>query len=248
MTNARQNFAALHVKGDPLILFNIWDAGSAGVVARAGAKALATGSWSVAAANGYDDGQAVPLDSVLANLRRILAVTDLPVTLDFEGGYAQEPESLAQNVARVAELGAVGINFEDQIVGGSGLYAVEEQSARIAAIRVQTGADFFINARTDLFLQAPPEAHDDTLVDQAIARAQAYADAGASGFFIPGLADDRLIARIVDAVALPVNIMAMPGVHDRARMAEIGVARISHGPGPYSIAMTALAEAAAANL
>src|SRR5690349_1537045 len=111
-------FAKLHVKGDPLVLFNAWDAGTAKAVSEAGAKAIATGSWAVAAANGYTDGEIIPLEEVLANLRRIVRSVDLPISLDFESGYSRSPDELSANTARVIEAGAIGINFEDQIIGG----------------------------------------------------------------------------------------------------------------------------------
>lgn len=241
-------FAALHVKGNPLVLFNIWDAGSAQAVAEAGAKAIATGSWSVAAAAGFGDGEALPLTDALANIQRIVQAVDLPVTLDFEGGYAAEPGEVADNVAKARAVGAIGINFEDQVVGGNGLYTRDEQAKRIAAIRRKVGDDFFINARTDLFLQAAPEAHDEALLDEAIERGHAYAGEGASGFFAPGLRDERLIEKLCTAVKLPVNIMAFPGVPDADRLGTLGVARISHGPGPYRLMMQKLTEAARAVL
>lgn len=240
-------FAALHVKGTPLILFNIWDAGSAKAVVEAGAKALATGSWSVAAAQGFDDAEAIPMIDAVANLKRITATVELPVTFDFEGGYAVEPADVADNVAWVTAGGGIGINFEDQVVGGEGLHTIADQSARIAAIRTRTGDDFFINARTDIFLKASPETHDAAMVDTAVARGKAYADAGASGFFAPGLMDEALIERLCSAVAIPINIMAFPGVPDAKRLGELGVARVSHGPGPYRLAMKALGDAARAS-
>lgn len=239
-----RKFKALHVKGDPLVLFNVWDAGSAKAVAEAGAPALGTGSWSVAAAFGFDDGEGLPMTEATANLKRIASAVDLPVTLDFEGGYAVEPADVADNVAWVLAAGGIGINFEDQQVGGEGLYAIAAQSARIAAIRARTGEDFFINARTDIFLKAAPETHDAAMVDGAVERARAYVDAGASGFFAPGLMDETLIARLCEAVAVPINIMAFPGVPDARRLGELGVARVSHGPGPYRLAMKALGDAA----
>lgn len=238
-----KNFAVLHVPGDPLILFNVWDAGSAKAVAGAGAKALATGSWSVADAHGVSDAEGLALDLALANLRRIVAAVDLPVSLDFEGGYAAAPQELAENFSAVVEAGAIGCNFEDQVVGGEGLHSIGDQSARIGAMR-RVSADAFINARTDLFLKAGPEAHDAAMVDTAIERAKAYADAGASGFFAPGLMDSSLIATLCEASPLPVNIMMFPGVPAPAALAKCGVARISHGPGPYRVAMSALADAA----
>jgi len=237
-------FAALHVPGAPLVLVNVWDAGSAKAVAAAGAKAIATGSASVAAANGYSDAEALPLDLALGNAARIVGAVDLPVSIDFEGGYAVAPDALASNVALLAATGAIGCNFEDQVIGGSGMHAPEVQAARIAAIRAATGPAFFINARTDIFLQATPETHDSAKVDAAIARAHAYAAAGASGFFVPGLADLDLLARVCRESPLPVNFMAFPGAPDAAAVAAAGVARISHGPFPYRAAMQAVEDAA----
>jgi 2-methylisocitrate lyase-like PEP mutase family enzyme len=229
-------FAQLHVAGDPLILFNIWDAGSAQAVAGIGAKAIATGSWSVAAANGYTDGEEVPLDFVLSNLRRIVASVNLPVTLDMESGYARQPAEITENVARVIEAGAIGINFEDQIVGGEGLYEIEEQTTRVAAVRRAAEAasvPFFINARTDVFLKAPPETHSAAHLQDAIVRAQAYAQAGASGFFAPGLRNPEFIEKLCRQSPLPVNIMYVPDAPPTQELARLGVARLSYGPFPY---------------
>jgi 2-methylisocitrate lyase-like PEP mutase family enzyme len=233
-------FAALHVPGDPLILYNVWDAGSAAIVAEAGAKAIATGSWSVAAAHGAPDGEKLPLDLVVANCERIAGAVELPVTIDLEGGY----DDPAASAARVRRAGAVGCNLEDRIVGGDGLYPAERQAARLAAVRDAAGPGFFINARIDLFLQARPEAHDEALVDRALERGRLYAGAGASGLFLPGLADERLIARACAAAPLPINIIASGGTPPLRRLAELGVARISHAAAPWRAAMKALADAA----
>ena len=237
-------FAALHVPGDPVILYNAWDAGSAKVIAEAGAKAIATGSSSVAAAQGFHDAEALPLELALANAARVAAAVALPVTIDFEGAYAVAPEGVAANVAKLAATGAIGCNFEDQVIGGEGLHSVSFQAERIRAARAAVGADFFINARTDIFLKAKQDAHDDAKVDAALKRASAYAEAGASGFFAPGLADLRLLKRLCDASPLPVNFMAWPGTPSAADIAATGVARISHGPYPHKLAMKALGEAA----
>lgn len=247
MTQAQQarDFAGLHLPGNPLVLYNIWDAGGAKAIADAGARAIATGSWSVAAAQGYSDGEAVPLDLVLRIVSRIAATVELPVTVDFEGGYAEAPEGVSANVARVIEAGAIGINFEDQIVGGTGLYSAEAQCDRIGAARgAAQAADIplFINARTDVFLKQADRNKHRGLMAEAKDRAAAYADAGASGFFVPGLADPDLIGAICEATALPVNIMMKEGVPPRNELASLGVARISHGPGPYFQAMASLAE------
>jgi 2-methylisocitrate lyase-like PEP mutase family enzyme len=126
----------------------------------------------------------------------------------------------------------IGCNFEDQVVGGDGLYAIGEQVARIQALRAGVGDSFFINARTDLFLKAKPEDHGN-FIDQAIERGTAYADAGVNGYFIPGLADLALVERITAAVRVPVNAMHLPGGPTRAQWAGAGIARVSHGPFPY---------------
>ena len=175
MASRFDTFAALHVPGNPIVLYNIWDVGSALAVVGAGAKALATGSHPVADANGWPDGQNVPLDFVFANARRIVAAVDLPLTVDFEAAYSTDPSEGAANVSALKETGAVGCNFEDQVIGGEGVHPLGLQSKRIAAIRGAVGTDFFINARTDLFLKA--QSYDDTLVDDVIERGKAFAEA-----------------------------------------------------------------------
>src|SRR5215813_5531891 len=127
-------FKSLHVKGSPVILFNIWDAGSARTLAQAGAKAIATGSWSVAAAHGFDDGEKIPLALVLTNIKRIVESVVLPVTLDFETGYATDLPGLKDNIRNLIAAGAIGINFEDRIIGADGLHPIADQSARVKAI------------------------------------------------------------------------------------------------------------------
>jgi len=168
MATQFETFAALHVPGDPVVLYNIWDVGSALAVVAAGAKALATGSHPVADANGWPDGQQVPIDFALANAKRIVDAVDLPVTVDFEGAYSNDPELGGANVARLAATGAVGCNFEDQVIGGEGLHPLQLQVERIAGIRKAVGDQFFINARTDLFLKT--QTYDDALVDQVVER------------------------------------------------------------------------------
>jgi 2-methylisocitrate lyase-like PEP mutase family enzyme len=242
MASKYETFAALHVPGDPIILYNIWDVGSALAVVAAGAKALATGSHPVADAQGWPDGQQVPIDFALANAKRIVEAVNLPVTIDFEGGYSAEPEQGAENVARLKATGAVGCNFEDQVIGGEGVHPLELQAERIAAIRRATGEDFFINARTDLFLKT--QTYDDALVDQVIERGKAFAAAGASGFFVPRLSEPGQIERVVRDVPLPLNLIAFPGAPDKKVWAEAGVARISHGPFPHRALMAKLAEMA----
>jgi 2-methylisocitrate lyase-like PEP mutase family enzyme len=241
-----ERFAALHRPGDPIVLFNAWDPGSAKTIAEAGAEAIATGSASVAAAHGFPDAEALPLEIALANAALIARSVELPVTIDFEGAYGTESETVAANMNRLARTGAVGCNFEDQVIGGQGLYPLEAQAARIRAARSAVGPDFFINARTDIFLKTKAATHEITAIDEAIRRARAYAEAGASGFFVPGLVDLHQLAQICAASPLPVNFMAFPGAPAAEAVAQAGVARISHGPYPYLLVMKALKEAAEA--
>ncbi len=240
-------FHQLHVKGHPVVLYNVWDAGTAQAVARAGARAIATGSWSVAAAHGFEDGERIPLEAALANLREIVAAVQLPVSLDLEAGYGTSPDAVATSVTGAIGAGAIGFNLEDRVIGGDALYPVAEQEARVRAARAaadRAGIPAYINARTDLFLKADPARHDDALVTAAIERARAYARAGASGFFAAGLVDESLIARVCKECPLPVNILVRPTAPSGRRLAALGVARISYGPGPYRVAMQSVEEAA----
>jgi 2-methylisocitrate lyase-like PEP mutase family enzyme len=239
-------FKSLHIKGTPVILFNVWDAGSARTIEQVGAKAIATGSWSVAAAQGFDDGEKIPIELVLANLERIARSVAVPVTLDFEGGYATNVAALKENIRNVIAAGGIGINFEDRIVGGDGLHSIADQSARIEAIRdaaETAGVPLFINARTDVFLQTYPAQHNETQLQQALERGEAYAKAGASGLFAPGLRDQDLIRKLCDNSPLPVNILVLPDTPPTNTMAALGVARISYGASPYRLMTAALKEA-----
>ena len=241
------SFRKLHKQGDPIILFNIWDAGSATAVCKAGAKALATGSAPVAMAQGFADGEQMPLELALANIERIIASVDIPVTMDLEGGYGKDSTIIENTVREAVATGIVGFNFEDQIVGGEGLYDIRTQTKRIAAARKtadSVSVSPFINARTDIFLKAKSNAHNEAMLIDAIERAHAYEQAGADGFFAPGLADEKLIARLCKDVNLPINIIALPNVPAKSVLVELGVSRISYGPVPYREMMKSLAERA----
>lgn len=234
MTRKTEDLAALHQPGNPLILYNIWDAGSAVAVAKAGAKAIATGSWGVAGAHGLGDGEKLPIETALATLEEIVAVTDLPVSIDMEAGYGADPQAVGASVQRAVDAGAVGINLEDKDPVTRTLFSVADASARIAAAAA-TGV--FVNARADLFILTPRAEHDAALVDQIVERAKAYADAGARSLFAPFLLDAPLIERLCKLSPLPVNILTGPACPDHKSLASLGVARISHGHGPWAAAM-----------
>ena len=240
-TEKAARFAELHVKGAPLVLYNAWDAGSARAIQEAGALAVATSSWAMAKAQGYNDGEDIPIGLVEQIVARIAATVDVPLSVDFEGGYSEDDGEMAENVTRLLDLGVVGINFEDRIVKGSGLYDIDRQARRIAALRGaadRKGIALFINARTDLFFGQGGEPTPS--VDEARHRAEAYAGAGASGFFVPGVRDEALIGRLCEAVALPVNVLATSDLPPIQRLSELGIARVSHGHLPYVDALKAL--------
>jgi len=227
-------FRALHVPGKPLVLYNIWDAGSARVVAEAGAKAIATGSYGVAEANGFHDGETLPLDIVLENLKRILSVTELPVTLDMEAGYGDTAAEVGASVGKARAMGAVGINMEDRLPGETALLPVAAAAERIAAAAA-TG--IHVNARTDVYRGKDPADYSQALVDEVIERGRAYAAAGAGSLFVPFLGDHATIRAICAASPLPVNVLWAPGRGTTAELGALGVARISYGHGPWAAAM-----------
>lgn len=236
-------FARLHVPGRPLALANVWDVASARWVAAAGARALATSSWAVADALGHADGEALPFEAQRALAAAITAASDLPLSVDMERGYGEDPGTLAANVRALVGAGAVGVNLEDGLPG-SALRPTDAQASRLSAARAAAdalGAPLFINARTDVFfVQGGSQAS----VEDALARAEAYGAAGASGLFVPGLADPRLIAELCRRSPLPVNVMTGAGA-SLSSLAELGVARVSLGPATYLAARAAVQGVAA---
>jgi 2-methylisocitrate lyase-like PEP mutase family enzyme len=217
---------ALHHAPEILVLPNAWDCASARIFEELGFPALATTSAGVAFSLGYADGQNIPAKEMLAAVARIAKCVNVPVTADLEGGYGD----IAETAAALMESGAVGLNLED---GPEPLASIDEQVSRIAAVR-KTGP-VVINARTDLYLLQIGDPA--TRFDRACERLKAYRDAGADCLFIPGIVAEDLIARFVDALEFPINILAVSGTPPVARLKELGVARISVGSGMMRSAM-----------
>ncbi len=244
-----ETFHNLHIRGNPIVLFNAWDAGSAKAVAAGGAKAIATSSWSVAAANGFQDGERIPIDLVINNLRRMVSAVEVPVTVDLESGYGDVADAVGMTIRMAIEVGAAGCNLEDSFPANGELRKPSDQVERIACARQvaeEANIRFFINARTDVFFQRSAEHHDNTMLQEAIERARLYAEAGADGLFAPGLVDIDLIRRLAEASRLPVNVMVVDESPSVSILAQNGVARVSHGTRPYLLVMKALEEAARA--
>ena len=244
-----ERFHTLHQKGAPLVLFNIWDVGSALTIAKAGADALATGSWSIASAQGFGDGEKIPRQLLMDMLLRITTATELPVSVDLESGYGETLEAVAETLALSVKVGAIGCNLEDSYPADGSLREVKAAALRIRAARRAVEAAcprYFINARTDVFFQASAAGHQDSMVEEVLARARAYAEAGANGLFVPGLNDLALIRKLTSESPLPLNVMRLRESPTIAELAAAGVARTSHGPYPYLLAMQALEQAARA--
>ena len=215
--SATSDLRALHVPGNPLVLPNAWDAATALVVAQAGFPAVATTSSGVAEALGYEDGEQTPAAEMLAAVARIARVLDVPLTADMEAGYGLAPEELGE---RLAAAGAAGLNFEDSDhAHRPALRPVDEQARRIAGIKA--GADLVVNARIDVHIRGGT-------TDEGLDRARAYREAGADCVYPIGVADEPTIAAYVETGA-PVNLLLRPGAPPVARLAELGVARVSLG-------------------
>ena len=221
-----KSFHRLHEGPEPLLLPNAWDAGSARLMESLGAKAVATTSAGVAWTHGYPDGDVLPVRMLVSTVVAITRAIRVPLTVDVEGGYSDEPSAVEETVARVVEAGAVGINIED----GSNtpdLLCLKIERAKRAGDHF--GIDLFVNARTDVYLRGL--APEDKRVTETLSRARLYRDAGASGLFVPGLREPGEIRAVAAEVGLPLNVMAWPGLPAAAQLAELGVRRLSAGSG-----------------
>jgi 2-methylisocitrate lyase-like PEP mutase family enzyme len=219
-----EQFRALHAPGKILVLPNAWDAASARLAQEAGAAAIATSSAAVAWCHGYADREHIPIGTALEAVREILRVVSVPVSVDNEAGYSEEPEKVAAHACALMELGAGGINIED------GTAPPELLAAKIGAIKRAVkakGADIFINARCDVYLQNL--APDDRKLEESLRRGKLYAQAGADGLFMPGMSNTAQIRDVVNAIDLPVNILIMKNVPAIAELKAAGVRRVSAG-------------------
>ncbi|MBF8191547.1 isocitrate lyase/phosphoenolpyruvate mutase family protein [Nonomuraea sp. K274] len=216
---------------DLLILPNAWDAASAAAVVHAGASAVATTSAGIAWAQGRADGHKLSRAEMVEAVRRICAVVDVPVTADIENGYGDDPDDVAGTVEQIIDAGAVGVNLEDSRSPREPLHTPGEQAARIHSARqaaVRAGVpDLFINARTDVYFFQVGAVHDRNA--DVLARAAAYASAGADCLFVPGLLDPARLRELAGASPLPLNAMAVPGGPTVAQLAATGVRRVSVG-------------------
>ncbi|MEO6880222.1 MAG: isocitrate lyase/phosphoenolpyruvate mutase family protein [Mycobacteriaceae bacterium] len=221
--------AALHAEGHPLVLPTVWDVWSARTAAAAGFAALTIGSHPLADSRGASDHEGQTFTEVLDAVRPIIAAVDVPVSVDLEAGYGQDPADL---VAGLLDVGGVGLNIEDTVHSEGGrVRSTAEHADYVAGLRAAAnhhGVPLWINGRTDLFLHAENAA---AVADEAICRMQALVGAGASSVYPVRIQDDdELITAVVAAMTVPVNCTAHPVRHDLARFARLGVGRITYGP------------------
>ncbi len=225
-TTSAQTFRQLHAGPEILLLPNCWDAGSARLFESLGARAIATTSAGLAWSNGYPDGDAIPVSALVAAVCAIARVIKVPLSVDAEGGYSDDPATVGENVAALIGAGAVGINLED------GRGAPDRLAAKIASVKkaaAREGVELFVNARTDVYLKGlVPEGER---VKETLARAKQYKDAGADGIFAPKVIAAEEIRAIAAGVGLPLNVLAYPKLPLAAELATLGVRRLSAGSG-----------------
>ncbi len=216
--NHYQTFYDLHHQTKPLVIGNAWNSRSAQSIEKAGFDAIATSSGAIADSLGYKDGEQIPFEELLYIVKRIKAVTNIPLSVDVERGYSNDLKVLNQHIQQIIDTGAVGINLEDN--QGEDIFL--KKLYAIKSYLDQTNQQLFINARTDVFLQKLPNP-----VETVIDRAKLYKDAGANGLFVPGVQDTEIIKKIVSAVTLPVNVVGVSSISSVSILADCGIKRIS---------------------
>lgn len=230
-------FRALHRPGDPLLLPNPWDAGSARVLAALDFRALATTSAGFAASLGRPDG-AVSRSEALAHGAAIVAATSLPVSADLENGFADDPDDVADCVRGAVAAGLAGCSIEDHRPDGDPIYEIALAAERIQAAAQAAHGELVLTARAENYLHGHADLSD------TIMRLQRFQEAGADVLYAPGVTDPAEIRELVRSVDRPVNVLALPTAPPVAELADLGVARISVGSGFAFAALGALADAA----
>jgi 2-methylisocitrate lyase-like PEP mutase family enzyme len=242
-----KKFYELHHSGNLLVLPNIWDCIGALLLEDLNYPAIATASASIAFSNGYDDGEHISFNNLLSLLKRISSCVNAPVTADIESGYAENNHVLKENIKQLIATGIVGINIEDTDKKTSTILSAEQQCERIQLIKElskEIGVPLFINARTDVYYRGKGFASVEAKMEEAIKRGIAYKAAGADCFFPLAVQKEADIKKIIDALQIPLNIILIPGVPSLSTLHQIGVARVSLGPGFLKYAVRAMKDLA----
>lgn len=227
------NFKNLHYQDSPLLIANVWDVPSAKAAEKLNFQAIGTSSAAVAAMLGYKDGEEMDFAELLYIVKRISQNTDLPLSVDLEAGYSRNPNQITENIKQLAELGVVGINFEDSYIeDGSRVLSKADDFAKtlstITDLLQKDNVEMFINTRVDAFIMGIPSP-----VEETKKRIQLYESAGASGIFTPCIEKESDIAEIVQSTTLPLNVLCMPNLPDFDTLTKLGVKRISMGDFPF---------------
>lgn len=225
-------FRKLHQEDGPLMLGNVWDAHTSKLAQEAGFKALGSSSHAIAFTLGYPDGESISVDELLFVVKRIMAVAKVPVSVDFEAGYSDDPQEVAKNVQKLVDLGVVGINLEDgKVIDGK--RTLEEKNILVEKIKaIKKQCDIFINARADTYTTKQKNA-----LQASIDRAVAYHQAGADGIFVPLIETREDLKTFIEKVDLPLNVFATPDLPSYEDLKNLGVKRISHGAKQYDALM-----------
>jgi 2-methylisocitrate lyase-like PEP mutase family enzyme len=234
---------SLHVPGTPLIVTNVWDAITARTVAAVpGVKALATASHAISFAHGVHDGEGLSLEQALAAASLITHAVDIPVSVDFERGYAPDLEALHHSIARLIATGAAGLNIEDTLdATAKTMFPIDVATDRVAAVRSTAGTvgvPLVINARVDTLVRGGDW-------DDMVARANSYLEAGADVIFVLGLGTEDKVKRALDAIDGKISVVSNPTSVPLKRLAELGVSRVSFGPGTLGLTLAHLQRTAA---
>ena len=238
-----KQFYNLHHSGRLLILPNIWDCLGANLLESLHYPAIATASASVAFTNGYDDGQRISFDSVLALLKKIVSSVSIPVSADIESGFAESDLQLEENTKQLLATGIVGINIEDTDKKTNSILPVETQCEKIKLIKKVSqavGVPLFVNARADVYLRGKDFDTPESKFEEALKRGRAYKAAGADCFYPIAMTRQEDIKRMVEQLQMPVNVLTIPGVPQLNVLNEMGVARVSLGPSFLKIAIKAM--------
>jgi 2-methylisocitrate lyase-like PEP mutase family enzyme len=231
------SFLDLHQPGNPLLIPNPWDAGSASILASLGFRALATTSSGFAATLGRAD-MSVTRDEALVHAAAVVAAVDVPVSADLENGFADDPDGVARTVAGAVGVGLAGCSIEDSTQRADDpIYDIERAVDRITAAVAAAGERFVVTARAENYLWGRPD------LDDTIARLQRYQEAGAHVLYAPGLTNADQIRAVVSSVDRPVNVLALAAAPPVSELAELGVARISVGGAFAFAALGGLVEA-----
>lgn len=221
-------FKELHNQDKPLLLGNVWDVPSTMTAEKLGFQAVGTSSWAVAALLGYEDGEKISFAELEYMVKRIAMNTNLPLSVDLESGYSRKPSEIADHIKRLADVGVVGVNFEDSVLVDNRILIDASNFAKVLTevneILQKGNIDVFINVRTDSFLLGHANA-----ANESKRRIGLYESAGADGIFTPCIQNKNDIEEIVECTKLPVNVLCMPNLPDFDTLNELGVKRISMG-------------------